>query len=83
MPEHSARTAAENPGFAELNVPYTGNVSESPPFVDSALTGKTFTPYTTISASPRLHIGAPRGFRQPEGLLGLRNPPPDPLIRPG
>ncbi len=83
MPEHNARSAGENPGFSELSVPATGNVSESAPFVDSVLTGKTFTPYMTISASPQLHTGAPRGFRQAEGSAGLRSPPRDPLIRPG
>lgn len=83
MPEHSSRTAGEAPGFAELSVPDTGNLSESPPFVDSVLTGKTFSPLLTMSASPELHVGAPRGFQHAETLLGLRSPPPDPLIRPG
>lgn len=83
MPEHSTRAAGENPGFAEFSVPDTGNVSETPPFVDSVLSGKTFTPYVTISASPELHMGAPRSFQQGETLLDLRSPPPDPLIRPG
>lgn len=83
MPEHGARTSTKNAGFAEFSVPDTGNVSESAPFVDSVLTGKTFTPYLTISVSPVLHDGAPRGFRQAEALLDVRSPPPDPLIRPG
>ncbi len=83
MPENSSRAGSENPGFAELSVPDTGNFSESPPFVDSVLTGKTFTPLMTMAASPELHTGVPRGFRQAAWLLDLRSPPPDPLIRPG
>lgn len=83
MPEHTARSAGETPGFAELSIPDTGNVSESPPFVDTAHTGKTFSPLLTMSSSPELYVGAPRGFQQAVALLDLRSPPPDPLIRPG
>lgn len=83
MPEHDAHTGGDAPGFAELSVPDTGNVSESPPFVDSVLTGKTFSPLMTVNVSLELHNGAPRDFRPALRLPDLRSPPPDPLIRPG
>ena len=83
MPEHSSRNAGEVPGFTEFSAPDTGNVSESPPFVDSALTGKTFTPLMTIAGSPQLRHGSSQEFRNAEAQVDWRNPPPDPLIRPG
>lgn len=83
MPEHSARHSGENPGFVEVSTPETGNLSESPPFVDSVVTGKTFTPLMTISGSPELEHGAPQGHRPAEPPLGWCSLPPDPLIRPG
>lgn len=84
MPEHDTRGVGhEQSVAAEFSVPWDGNVSESPPFVDSILTGKTFTPYMTIDASPQIHHGAPREFLQSEALLHLPSTPPEPLIRPG
>lgn len=83
MPEHTTRESGEVLGFAELLAPDNGNVSESPPFVDTAHTGKTFSPLIKMSSAPEWHIGAPRGFQQAATLPDLRNPPPDPLIRPG
>ena len=83
MPEHDGRTGDDAPGFAEISVPHTGNVSESPPFVDSVLTGKTFSPLMTVTVSLELRNGAPRDFRPALRLPDLRSPPLDPLIRPG
>jgi hypothetical protein len=83
MPEHAGREGSDGHVSTEFSVPWDGNVSETPPFVDSVLTGKTFTPYLTIAASPQLHYGAPREFQQAEALLQLPTMPPDPLIRPG
>jgi hypothetical protein len=82
MPEHGGRGVGGG-SATEFSVPWDGNVSETPPLVDSVLTGKTFTPYLTISASPQLHHGAPREYQQAEDLLHLPTMPPEPLIRPG
>ena len=82
-PEHASRGIGHEQAAMEFSVPWDGNVSETPPFVDSILTGKTFTPYLTIDASPQIHHGAPREYQPTEALLRLPTMPPEPLIRPG
>ena len=83
MPETGRPLRGEASGFTELLASDPGNLSEAPPFVDTVLTGKTFTPYVTVDAAPRLFQGAPRVFRTAEALLASPRPPPEPLIRPG
>ena len=83
MPDSGPAGRGQAHEFAELFGSDPGNLSEAPPFVDSILTGKTFTPYVTVDAAPKLFQGAPRAFRTAEALLGFPRPPPEPLIRPG
>lgn len=60
-----------------------GQLTETPPFVDTVFSGKTFSPLATLPATPILHIGGSRPATQGFPELRVPNPPLDPLIRPG
>ncbi len=64
-------------------VPAGGHLDESPPLIDSVLSGKTFSPIVAMSAPPRFVPDEPRGFRPSAIRESLPNPPVEPLIRPG
>jgi hypothetical protein len=90
MPEHVAapdvhqqahdRTAADPDGIGTA----TGNyLMTSPPFIDTVLSGKTFTPYLVLSRAP-LRPGTDGLAVAPQLALGdARTPPFEPPIRPG
>ena len=64
-------------------VPAGGHLDESPPLIDSILSGKTFSPIVAMSAPPWFAPDDPRGFRPSAIRESLPNPPVEPLIRPG
>lgn len=85
MPEHTstprvhkaadqADTMAKAPGAFLL---------VSPPFVDSVLTGKTFTPYLVLSAPPLLPGADGLEMSRTISLADVRTAPIEPPIRPG
>ena len=83
MPEMNRVTTSHNSEFSALSVPATGSLSETPLFVDTFFSGKTFTPYVTVAVAPTIQLGAPRSYRHMEALAWPVPPPRDPLIRPG
>jgi hypothetical protein len=82
MPEYvvGGQNASE---FAANPAAGLGQLTETPPFVDTVFSGKTFSPFATLPAAPVLHIGASRPAPQAFSDLRIPNPPPNPLIRPG
>jgi hypothetical protein len=85
MPEHTATPSAhQQHKSAHAGVKTAGDyVMASPPFVDSVLTGKTFTPYLVVSA-PALLPGADQTGSVPAlALAQVRWSEFEPPIRPG
>jgi hypothetical protein len=83
MPDHPSMSQAKDRASLERSSPGPGQVTETPPFVDTVSSGKTFTPYLDISSAPLLHHGGPQTFRQLEPVMHMPTAPPEPLIRPG
>ena len=86
MPEHVAtaqKTSAHTADGATLRAPASDQLSATAPFVDSIITGKTFTPLLVISPLVLLRDAASRRFARPPQRDALRSPPHEPLIRPG
>jgi hypothetical protein len=85
MPEHvaTAQKSAHSTEGAALRAPASDQLSATPPFVDSIITGKTFTPLLVISPLTLLRDAASRRFARPPQRDALRSPPHEPLIRPG
>jgi hypothetical protein len=80
MPEHTSFTVQAP---AHPQTPDDDQVSTTPPFVDSAVTGKVFSPYLTISSLPVFSTGASHPYVLAKGNESLRPPALEPLIRPG
>lgn len=80
MPDSGLRIAA---GQIEAGVSEGAQITEAPPFVETVLSGKTFTPFTTISVIPAFHTGGSQWAVQHASAQEMPEPPPDPLIRPG
>jgi hypothetical protein len=83
MPEHVATPRAHQQKSAHLTVKTAGDyVMATPPFVDSVLTGKTFTPYLVVSA-PELPGADQTGTVPVLALAQVRWSAFEPPIRPG
>lgn len=84
MPEHTATLVHQQGDAEERIVAMAGDsIMTSPPFVDSVLTGKTFTPYLVLTRPP-LQPGADVLERAPVlALARIRSSAVEPLIRPG
>jgi len=90
MPDHVAtpdvqQQAQERSGSPQQAlVTATGQyLMASPPFIDTVLTGKTFTPYLVLSRAP-LRPSADGHAIAPQLALGdVRSSPFEPPIRPG
>lgn len=80
MPDSGLRLAA---GQLEAGVSEGAQINEAPPFVESVLSGKTFTPFVTVSGMAIPSIGGRQWAVQTAFALDMPEPPPDPLIRPG
>jgi hypothetical protein len=84
MPEHvgSEDLAAER-FAASFQSGADDQVSPAAPFVDSIMSGKTFTPYLTIDSRPPLHHGGSRLLAQVHANSDVRAPSLEPPTRPG
>jgi hypothetical protein len=86
MPEHTAtpRVHQQQADGSDTVVKIAGDqLMASPPFVDSVLTGKTFTPYLVI-AGPSLLPGSDRPESVPIlALARIRSTSVEPPTRPG
>ncbi len=88
MPDHVATpevSQATDRGAAgdEILTAPDGYFTTSPPFIDTVLTGKTFTPYLVLSRAP-LHPSTDGQAIAPALALGdVRSSPFEPPIRPG
>jgi hypothetical protein len=82
MPEHvdGERVASQQTPLLESG---PDQVSPAAPFVDSIMTGKTFTPYLTIDSRPPLHHGGSRLLAQVQASTDVRGPTLEPPTRPG
>lgn len=58
-------------------------LSPAAPFVDSIMSGKTFTPYLTIDSRPPLHHGGSRLLAQVHATSDVRGATLEPPTRPG
>lgn len=83
MPEHVSTTRGKVTAPLALTDSAQHQVGSTVPFVDSISTGKTFTPYATISALPLLPDAASRRLALVRPLDELRSPPLEPPTRPG
>jgi hypothetical protein len=85
MPEHTAtpRVHQQAAGTEDLAQAPSAHLMVSPPFVDTVMTGKTFTPYLVVS-SPPLLVGADGlGVPIAVALADVSAPPIEPPTRPG
>lgn len=85
MPEHTATPRVHHKADApDMTVKMAGDhLMASPPFVDSVLTGKTFTPYLVL-ARPALLPGNERVGTVPAlALARIRSSSVEPPTRPG
>jgi hypothetical protein len=83
MPEHVQRdrvAAQQSPGF---HAESSDQISPAVPFVDSIMSGKTFTPYLTIESRPPLHHGGSRLLAQVHPNRDVRGLSLEPPTRPG
>jgi hypothetical protein len=82
MPEYSplGHERVDRPAVAVSPV---DQLAATPPFVDSVLTGKTFTPYLVVPSLALLPERAGRPLAAVQQLQDLRSLPTEPLIRPG
>jgi hypothetical protein len=82
MPEHVERdhAAQASPSFQTGS---NDQISPAVPFVDSIMSGKTFTPYLTIESRPPLHHGGSRFLAQVHVNRDVRGPTLEPPTRPG
>lgn len=81
MPEHTGpdRLAAQTKRVQTS----ADQIGPAVPFVDSLMSGKTFTPYLTIDPRPPLHHGGGRILAQAWVSPHLRGPSLEPPTRPG
>jgi len=84
MPEHTATPQVHQQGDGQETVQVAGDqLMASPPFVDSVLTGKTFTPYLVL-ARPGLLPSSDRPEAVPPlALARIRSSSVEPPTRPG
>ena len=84
MPEHVATAQSSSHHAATaFAAPAGDQLSATPPFVDSIITGKTFTPLLVLSALVLLPDAASQRLARPLERDALPSLPHDPLIRPG
>jgi len=85
MPEHTATPRVHQQSDApDATTQLAGEqLMTSPPFVDSVLTGKTFTPYLVLSRPPLLPGADALGTVPVLALAQVRSSDVEPLIRPG
>jgi hypothetical protein len=86
LPEHPLVTVHQSaaPGANGItSANGTDALNVTPPFVESVLTGKVFSPYLTISSLPLFWNGVSQPFAQAPQLQALRSPSFEPPIRPG
>jgi hypothetical protein len=83
MPEHVGgdRVAAQQ--ATSFDTGPDDQLSPAVPFVDSIMSGKTFTPYLTIDSRPPLHHGGSRLLAQVRANSDVRGPTLEPPTRPG
>ena len=82
MPEHveRERVAAQQSTF---EAGASDQIGPAAPFVDSIMSGKTFTPYLTIESRPPLQHGGGRPLAQVHLNRDVRGPSLEPPTRPG
>jgi hypothetical protein len=86
MPEHVEwdRVAAQqSTSFQAESAESIDQIGPAVPFVDSIMSGKTFTPYLTIESRPPLHHGGSRLLAQVHLNRDVRGPTLEPPTRPG
>jgi hypothetical protein len=83
MPEHVERDRVAAQQSAGIQAESTDQISPAVPFVDSIMSGKTFTPYLTIESRPPLQHGGSRFLAQVHLNRDVRGPTLEPPTRPG
>lgn len=84
MPEHVSNPVTGSIAAApSFEGPPGGEISSTAPFVDSIMTGKTFTPYVALPGWQLLADRASSRVTVVATIDALRSPPQDPPTRPG
>lgn len=83
MPEHAGGDGVTAQQSASFETGPDDQLSPAVPFVDSIMSGKTFTPYLTIDSRPPLHHGGSRILAQVRASSDVRGPSLEPPTRPG
>lgn len=84
MPEHVSNPVVGSiAALPSFEGPPGGEISATPPFVDSITTGKTFTPYVALPGWQLVEDRASRQVSVVATLDALRSPPLEPPTRPG
>ena len=83
MPEHVSAISGSGTAVPALERASDGQIGATAPFVDSIMTGKTFTPYVTLPGWQLLQDRASSPVRVVAVIDSLRSPPLEPPTRPG
>lgn len=83
MPDHLSSGSSDNGAQVSFETSSHEHLDTTAPFVDSVVTGKTFTPYMTIGGLPVFHNGGADSAVQTLRLEHLSPPALEPPIRPG
>lgn len=83
MPEHVERDRVAARNSVDFQTDSSDQIGPAVPFVDSIMSGKTFTPYLTIESRPPLHHGGSQLLAQVLVNRDVRGPTFEPPTRPG